>query len=377
MSEKRFRTRLLTRYDSMENWQAENPVLLEGEMGISLLAGQDGAKDSLLIKVGNGTDNYNDLPFVSAIAGDVYAWAKAEEKPTYTAEEIDGLADYIAGEIEDTNTKYQMVAGEDSKTFILQSQEKGETEWTNIYTLTIPEDITYTVETTEDGKVQFVPSEGEAVTIVQIESNPDAIATGSTKVPTAGAVAEYVESKVGNGLGDLNLEDAAVTGQFVTEVTQEDGQIAVKRSTVSVDDLTDFATNSAYDAETNKLATMQDVDQAAARVLRFKGLAATVADLPASDNAVGDVYHVKSTKAEYVWVEKEPEEGGDPVGEWEKLGNDMDLSAYPTKDEMDAELEKKQDLITEDNKLAVELVNGTASDTSDGLMSKEDKAKLD
>ena len=44
-------------------------------------------------------------PF-AALASDVAAWAKAEEKPKYKAGEIEGLADYISGEIEDTNTKY-------------------------------------------------------------------------------------------------------------------------------------------------------------------------------------------------------------------------------------------------------------------------------
>ena len=54
----------------------------------------------LVMEVG-GTDKS-----FAAKASDVYEWAKAETKPKYKAGEIEGLADYISGEIEDTNTKY-------------------------------------------------------------------------------------------------------------------------------------------------------------------------------------------------------------------------------------------------------------------------------
>ena len=58
------------------------------------------AGDYLVMEVGGA-----EKPF-AALASDVAAWAKAEEKPKYKAGEIEGLADYISGEIEDTNTKY-------------------------------------------------------------------------------------------------------------------------------------------------------------------------------------------------------------------------------------------------------------------------------
>lgn len=383
MSEKLFKTRIKQRCDSIQQWQETNPLLLLGELAITVVPpAEESAQPTILMKVGNGTDKYNDLPFITAKAGDVYEWAKAETKPTYTAEEIEGLADYIANEIEDTDTQYQIVPGSadaDNKIFIFQSKGKNDTEWTDVYTLTIPEDITYTLSKGEDGELVYTPSKGDVqkIQIVEIETDSANITSESTKVPTAGAVADYVDGKLDNTLDDLNVEDAAVTGEFVTEVKQTDGKIEVKRQKLTVTDISDLEFNSPYDATENKAATMADIDQAAARVFRFKGTVATVAALPSEDNTVGDVYHVKSTKAEYVWVEREDEESGELVGDWEKLGNDMDLSAYPTKDEMDDALALKQDLITETNKLSVDLVNGTATDEKDGLMSAEDKAKLD
>lgn len=383
MAEKHLRTRFKFRYDELQEWQSENPTLEVGEAAFTVIPGEgESAKPSVLMKVGNGTTPYNDLPFLTAQAGDVHDWAKTKNKPTYKAEEIEGLADFIAGEIEDTDTQYQIVPGStdaDNKIFIFQSKGKDDTEWTDAYTLTIPEDITYTLSKGEDGELVYTPSKGEVqkVQLVEIETDSAQIASESTKLPTAGAVADYVDSKLDGTLDDLNVEDAAVAGEFVTEVKQTDGKIEVTRQKITVSDISDLEFNSPYDETENKVATMADIDQAAARVLRFKGIVGTVVALPTEDNQIGDVYHVKSTKAEYVWVEREDEETGEPYGGWEKLGNDMDLSAYPTKDEMNDALDAKQDLITEESKLSVVLVDGLATTSADGLMSKEDKTKLD
>ena len=58
-------------------------------------------------------------------------------------------------------------------------------------------------------------------------------------------------------------------------------------------------------------------------VLKYKGTKATVAELPQSNNTVGDVWFVTENSAEYAW------EGT----KWEVLGGSTDLSAYLTKSE--------------------------------------------
>lgn len=62
-------------------------------------------------------------------------------------------------------------------------------------------------------------------------------------------------------------------------------------------------------------------------VFKFKGTVATVADLPSTDVAVGDVYHVttgaQGSSDEYVCVSDNPVT-------WEELGPVIDLSAYAT-----------------------------------------------
>lgn len=312
MAEKRLRVRTKLRYHTVKDWETNNPVLLDGEPAIVTVPPTEEGVAQVLIKVGDGAHAFNDLPYIIAMAGDVPDWAKEPNKPSYTASEIDGLADFIGDTVQDTNTKYRIAPGADEGQLILQSQELGEDTWTDVYTLTIP------VVTTE-------------------------LATGSTKVPTSGAVFDYVQDV---------------------------------KSGLTVSDITDLKFNSTYDKDSNKAATMKDIDQAAARVLRFKRVLPTIADLPTTGNEVGDVYLVKSNKAEYVWSEIEDGEGN-VTYEWEKLGTDTDLSGYPTKDEMNDALALKQDAITETNKLSSSLVSGVATDTVDGLMAKEDKAKLD
>lgn len=109
-----FQTRIQLKYDTYANWSANNPVLKAGEMAIATVdSGVQGMTNlpNVVLKVGDGVHNYNQLKFVSALAADVHEWAKADKKPAYTASEITGLADYIAERSDfDTDTQYQLVA---------------------------------------------------------------------------------------------------------------------------------------------------------------------------------------------------------------------------------------------------------------------------
>lgn len=62
-------------------------------------------------------------------------------------------------------------------------------------------------------------------------------------------------------------------------------------------------------------------------VFTLKGGVATVADLPATGNSVGDVYYVESVSAGYIWLTSATQ----PNGYWEELGETIDLSAYQLK----------------------------------------------
>ena len=149
-NEKILNTRIQLKYDSYENWskadiagQGANLVLKEGEIGICAIpAGTtvDGIKNPphVMLKVGDGTTPFASLKWLSARAADVEEWAKAEKKPTYTAEEITGIGEYIAKYVDetlgitvDTNTLYQIVKVNDN-TYKLQSKSAGTDAWGDV-----------------------------------------------------------------------------------------------------------------------------------------------------------------------------------------------------------------------------------------------------
>ena len=109
-----FQTRIQLKYDTYANWSTNNPILKAGEMAIATVAAKEQAMTNLpniVLKVGDGTSHYNDLKFVSALAADVYDWAKADKKPVYDASEITGLQKFITDNSDfDTDTQYQLVA---------------------------------------------------------------------------------------------------------------------------------------------------------------------------------------------------------------------------------------------------------------------------
>lgn len=116
---KELKTRIALKYDSYANWMNNNPVLLAGEIAIATI--ETGNSQTVtpnaislpqtLIKVGDGKSTYSVLPFVSALAADVYDWAKKAQKPSYAYHEIAGLDDRIVELSDvDTNTEYKIVA---------------------------------------------------------------------------------------------------------------------------------------------------------------------------------------------------------------------------------------------------------------------------
>ena len=138
-----FQTRIQLKYDTYENWIAANPILKKGEMAIATIPeGNTTSKlqnlPNVVLKIGDGTNKYSILPFVSGLAADVYSWAKASTKPSYAASEITGLQAAIEQYSDyDTNTQYRIVQAVDEKKvaipgkYQLQSKELGG-DWQNV-----------------------------------------------------------------------------------------------------------------------------------------------------------------------------------------------------------------------------------------------------
>lgn len=112
------KTRISLKYDTLANWQTNNPALLAGEVAFvqigEVTVDNKGNRviPPVMFKVGPG--NFNDLGWGAATAADVYSWAKAEHL-ALTVTEADAANDgeYVNGLAWDSAThtlKPQMVS---------------------------------------------------------------------------------------------------------------------------------------------------------------------------------------------------------------------------------------------------------------------------
>ena len=240
---KNLNTRIALKYDSYENWTHHNPILLKGEIAIAELpvsenkpgVGEPNAAGStpaiqnapnILIKVGDGTNHYNDLKFVSALAADVYSWAKAATKPTYSAGEITGLKDYIGQQIQDTNTQYRIVAvGGSDYSYKLQKKDIGDADYSDVA--------------------------GSVISLTDVDARLDVL---EAAIGENGAVA----TKIANAIDALDYTGkAADAAKFVTNVTETNGIIKVTTGSIEVADVPELPQSKVTGLET-ALAGKQD-----------------------------------------------------------------------------------------------------------------------
>ena len=99
MAEKTLNTRFQLPYDTYTNWSTRNPKLKKGEMvQVEVPAPKDAIVQapSVLIKVGDGIHNFNDLAWTSGLAADIYDWAKAATKPSYNTSELTNDSGFVS-----------------------------------------------------------------------------------------------------------------------------------------------------------------------------------------------------------------------------------------------------------------------------------------
>lgn len=173
---KELQTRLVNRWDTLDNWNNSTLTLLEGEIALAYVETKQEKSDAngnihieyvptYIMKVGaknkdGRLQTFKELPLLHAPASDVYAWAKLEN-PT-----IEQLPNNLKTEFENIGTKFGSVTG----------------------------------------------------------------TTGSNTYAT-------VDALVAAAINALDAPDAVVDNQFVTAVAQNDGTIAVTRRSLEVDDI--------------------------------------------------------------------------------------------------------------------------------------------
>lgn len=159
--DKILQTRISLKYDTYANWHSKNPVLLEGEVAVVVVPGSDPVGTisnvpTVLFKVGDGTKQFDSLPWVSGPAGDVYAWAKQPNKPSYKASEITDLDTFISGQIQDTDTQYKIAINGRTVQLFKKNKNDGAFETTPASQFNLPDETIHTlVEGTTNGTVKY------------------------------------------------------------------------------------------------------------------------------------------------------------------------------------------------------------------------------
>ena len=98
MAETTFASRLILDRRTHQEWMEADPIAKFGEMMVVEVpadSSQVEQEPCFLLKVGDGVKPYSQLNWFSGLAADVYDWAKAATKPTYTASEIQSLETYL------------------------------------------------------------------------------------------------------------------------------------------------------------------------------------------------------------------------------------------------------------------------------------------
>lgn len=165
MAEKILNTRILLKYDTLSNWNATTTYLRKGEVAIATVESGNTqevnsvAVPQVLVKVGDGQHLFKDLPYITAKAGDVYAWAKK--------------------------------AGLDYND--------------------LPSQLT------------------------------DKITALEAAVGTGGSVATQIDNAIKAAIGNLDVDDAEVAGQFVVAVPEADGKVAPQRRALVATDIPELS----------------------------------------------------------------------------------------------------------------------------------------
>ena len=225
MAEKILETVIQLRCGTYSQWMNSNLILHSGEAAICIFPNEDpnilhAPPSAIGIKIGDNYHYFYELPWVQGIAADVYDWAKASTKPTYTANEISGLQSFIeenfhiSGNVTIAPRIYQIVEGTDenvNKYYLRYKENNEQSNW--IIDTNHPIDVSK--------YQQVVDWIG-----YNIITNPD--------FPTLGS---YNGQQINSKIAALNVTDAAVANKFVTQVNETAGKISVERAQPTFDNI--------------------------------------------------------------------------------------------------------------------------------------------
>lgn len=283
MATKTLNTRIQSRIDTYENWMKSELILLKGEIAICLIpTGTENSGSvnlpSTMMRIGDGVHKFSELPWFQAIGADIYPWAKAAV-PAIPAENITGLDQYISGQIQDTDTQYTLVKGDNDYTYKLMSKAKGaENFTTEVATLTIPNPTSdINALKTLVGDVAVATQISNAITALKLSDTYEA--KGSANAVKTALLGDAAEAY--NTLG--KLEDAVIAAQTAAD----------EKTTMAAVEAKDYATKTEAQgyatAVVGAAADTADKDTVKGAKAYAKGLNdATTTRVAALETAIGE-----------------------------------------------------------------------------------------
>ena len=344
------KTRISLKYDTLANWQASELKLNKGELAIAVIPTADPSKKQLppvMFKVGDGEHTFAELGdnWASALAADVYSWAKAASRPAYKYGDADltGFGTAAAKNVGDFDAAGAASTAEtNAKAYI---DEK---------IAAIPAQAEFTLETGEtDGSLVLKKNGvvvGDPAVVKGWAGLLASIAEKYTK-PEGGIpkddLAEAVQTSLGKADSALQSHQTIATGTANGTIAVAGKDVAVKglaalaykeslsKADVGLGNVENKALDAAVTADSDNYVTSgavkSYVDSAVGAVKQFQY--EVVAKLPtASADTMGKIYLVAHTHGsqdgydEYITIESGSET---KTYSWEKIGNtDIDLSGY-------------------------------------------------
>ena len=231
-------TRIRLRYDTVQHWEERNPVLLKGELAIVEFPSSeriDSLSDTtpshtppaIGIKVGDGETEYNNLPWLQAVAADVYNWAKESR---LLASNVEGLSDYILNTIGGnmpvsvTPRFYQLVPEE------IDTQQ---------YPNKRP-DYYYLRSTTDINSNNWEIDTAHPIDLSKYNQIYNWI--GNYQLNNYGTLYGYLRTQFNTFLESISYNKTRPEHQFITNVTQSNGIINVVHAQPAFSDISGTAT---------------------------------------------------------------------------------------------------------------------------------------
>ena len=360
-TEKKINTRIQLKYSTLTEWsdlsaegKGGNLVLKSGEVGICAIPVTDPQKKvaqedppAIMFKVGDGVTAFKDLPWASALAADVYTWAKKSVPAVSDFGDIitaarDGLisADSVVKTLNELKGDVT-IASADGDTHIIVAKDGQKItlalKLTNAEAAALTSGITAAKVGIYDGyaeKITAAQNKADAAlpevtfNTFKTQNTKDIAAAKKAGTDAADALSAYQTSNDDAVAGKVD-KTTKVNGHVLSaDVTVTKGDVGLGNVENKTLDTTVTASSGNY---ITSGAVKTYVDNAVGAVTQFKY--EVVTKLPTAAVAtMGKIYLVAHTHGaqdgydEYITIES-----GDTTKTytWEKIGNtDIDLSQY-------------------------------------------------